>query len=274
MGLNFYELIMSDVVFFFTWYLLGNRVSKTRFLTQKNFKKFELMSDVVFFFTCHLLGNRVSKTRFLTQKNLKKFEVSCIGRNTQKQIQEKNINPNPKDSNQREREIRGRERLKLEGEKDSSRGDPGRPKSQRPRRASPRPKSRAAWGDQARGDPSSRALGLGRVWPGARAAWGDPGARASGLGRTQWFEATNFNLQSRSSLPFYFFFFLGSSLMFWWFLSYLFLFIRDINRVLETRFPCNRHVEKYATSDVIRAYKSSIWCSIYRPTSSLIDSRC
>ena len=108
------------------------------------------MSDVVFFFTCHLLGNRVSKTRFLTQKNLKKFEVSCIGRNTQKQIQEKNINPNPKDSNQREREIRGRERLKLEGEKDSSRGDPGRPKPQRPRRASPRPKSRAAWGDQAR----------------------------------------------------------------------------------------------------------------------------
>ena len=46
------------------------------------------------------------------------------------------------------------------------------------------------------------------------------------------------------------FFFSGSSLMFW---SDLFLFIRVINRVLETRFPCNRHVEKYATSNVIRA---------------------
>ena len=61
-----------------------------------------------FFSTWHLLGNQVSKTRFLTQKNLKKFEVSCTGRNTQKKRQEKNINPNPKDSDQREREIRGR----------------------------------------------------------------------------------------------------------------------------------------------------------------------
>ena len=112
------------------------------------------MSDVVFFFTCHLLGNRVSKTRFLTQKNLKKFEVSCIGRNTQKQIQEKNINPNPKDSDQREREIRGRERL--------------RPR--RPRRASPRLGSRAAWGSRSLGRPSARAPGRGNL-----------GARAPGL---------------------------------------------------------------------------------------------
>ena len=70
-----------------------------------------------FFSTWHLLGNQVPKTRFLTQKNLKKFEVSCIGRNTQKQIQEKNINPNPKDSDQREKEIKGRERLRSEGER-------------------------------------------------------------------------------------------------------------------------------------------------------------
>ena len=41
------------------------------------------------------------------------------GRNTQKQIQEKNINPNPT-------QIRGRERS--EGEKDLGRGDPGKPK--------------------------------------------------------------------------------------------------------------------------------------------------
>ena len=32
--------------------------------------------------------------------------------------------------------------------------------------------------------------------------------------------------------------------MFWWFFSDLFLFIRVINRVLETRFPCGRHMKK------------------------------
>ena len=112
------------------------------------------MSDVVFFFTWYLLGNRVSKTRFLTPKNLKKFEVSCTGRNTQKQIQEIPKTSIPILKTQ----IKGRERS--EGEKDSGRGDPGRPKPQQPRRepqawvarglgrprcASPRPGSRTAW---------------------------------------------------------------------------------------------------------------------------------
>ena len=46
------------------------------------------------------------------------------------------------------------------------------------------------------------------------------------------------------------------------------------NRVLETRFPCGRYVEKYATSDMIRPWKSSLWDSIYWPKSSLLDSRC
>ena len=112
------------------------------------------MSDVIFFSTWHLLGNRVSKTRFLTPKNLKKFEVSCTGRNTQKQIQEilKTSIPILKT------QIKGRERS--EGEKDSGRGDPGRPKPQQPKRepqawvarglgrprcVSPRPGSRTAW---------------------------------------------------------------------------------------------------------------------------------
>ena len=69
-----------------------------------------------------------SKTRFLTPKNLKKFEVSCTGRNTQKQIQEilKTSIPILKT------QIKGRERS--EGEKDWGRGDPGRPKLRQPRR--------------------------------------------------------------------------------------------------------------------------------------------
>ena len=80
------------------------------------------MSDVVFFSTWHLLGNRVSKTWFLTPKNLKKFEVSCTGRNTQKQIQEilKTSIPILKT------QIKGRERL--EGEKDSGRPKPQQPR--------------------------------------------------------------------------------------------------------------------------------------------------
>ena len=75
---------------------------------------------------------------------------------------------------------------------------------------------------------------------------------------------------------------LGSSLICSGFFS---IFIRVINRVLETRFPCGRHMEKYATLDHIRPWKSSFKNSIYRPKlsfkdsiykpkSSLIDLRC
>ena len=52
-------------------------------------------------------------------------------------------------------------------------------------------------------------------------------------------------------LVFFFFFPLLSSLMFWC-SSDLFLFVRVRNRVSKTRFPCS-HVEKYATSELIRA---------------------
>ena len=50
---------------------------------------------------------------------------------------------------------------------------------------------------------------------------------------------------------FFYFFFLGSSLGMFWSLNGL-VFIKVINQVLETRFSCGRHVEKYATSDMIR----------------------
>ena len=151
----------------------------------------------------------------------------------------KNINPNPKDSDQREREIRGRERLRPQ-----------------------RPRQTQAATTQVREPQAWVARGLGRPRhtsprPGLRVAW-------VCLGRVRWSKATNSDLDllSLSVSGFFFFFFflfsLGSSLMFWWFLFDLFLFIRDINRVLETRFPCNHHMEKYATSDVIRAQKSSL----------------
>ena len=48
-----------------------------------------------------------------------------------------------------------------------------------------------------------------------------------------------------------FFFFLLWVLL-WYVLGFSLIFIRIGNRVLETRFPCVRHVEKYATLDHIR----------------------
>ena len=176
------------------------------------------------------------KTRFLTQKNFKKFEVSCTDWNTQKQIQEIPKTSIPILKTQ----IRGRERL--EGEKDSGPSDLGRPRPRRHRCASPRPGLHVAWGDL-----GTRALGLGCAWPGS--AWVAYGGLKP---------PTPISIFSPFLfLGFFFFFFflfsLGSSLMFWWFLFDLFLFIRDINRVLETWFPYNHHMEKYATSDVIRA---------------------
>ena len=132
----------------------------------------------------------------------------------------KNINPNSKDSDQR-----GRKRP--EGEKDSGRGDPGRP---RPRRQAREPQ---AWVARGLGSCDSGRPRRASPRPGSHAAW-----------------VVHGGLKPPTPI---FFFSLGSSLMFWWFLSDLFLFIRDINRVLETQFLCNRHLEKYATSDVIRA---------------------
>ena len=56
--------------------------------------------------------------------------------------------------------------------------------------------------------------------------------------------------------------------------SNFFKFFWFINRVLKTRFSGGCHMEKDATSDVIRPWKSSLWVSIYRTKSSLKDSRC
>ena len=143
------------------------------------------------------LGNRVSKAGFINQKNLKKFEVSCTGRNTKKQIQEilKTSIPILKT------QFKGRERS--EGEKDSGCGDPGRPKPWQPRREP------QAWVVRGLGRPRCAS-----TKPGSHTAW-------VCLGRARWSEATNSDLRSWSSLPFYFLFFffffvfsLGSSLMF------------------------------------------------------------
>ena len=147
----------------------------------------------------------------------------------------KNINPNPKDSDQREREIRGRERLRLRRPRQTQATTT---QAREPQAAATQAREPQAW--VARGLRRPRRASLR---PGSRVAW-------VCLGCARWSKNTNSDLRSQSSLPFCFFFF---SLMFWWFLSNLFLFIRDINRVLETRFPCNRHVEKYAILDVIRA---------------------
>ena len=70
---------------------------------------------------------------------------------------------------------------------------------------------------------------------------------------------------------FFFFFFSEFSLICSRFFS---IFIRVVNQVLETRFLCGRHMEKYATLDHIKPWKSSLKDLIYRPKSSLLDSRC
>ena len=149
-----------------------------------------------------LLGNRVSKTRFINQKNFKKkFKKS---RNTT---------------------------IRSEGErilKSDRRGDLGR--------ALP---------------------SLGRAQSGSRTV------RDLGSSLMFWI-----------LLSFFFFFFFFGRVLFWYVLGSYLMFIKVINQVLETRFPCDCHVEKYATSGVIRPWKSSLWVSIYRPKSSLKDSRC
>ena len=69
------------------------------------------------------------------------------------------------------------------------------------------------------------------------------------------------------------------------FFSDMFWVLLYIYKGYKTRFPCGRHMEKYATLDHIRPWKSSFKDSIYRPKlsfkdsiykpkSSLIDLRC
>ena len=59
------------------------------------------------------------------------------------------------------------------------------------------------------------------------------------------------------SLFLVFFFFLGFFSMFFEVLGSSLRYIKVVNRVSKTRFPCGRHMEKYATLDVIRPWKSS-----------------
>ena len=123
--------------------------------------------------------------------------------------------------------------------------------------------------------------GLGRLLHGLRATWvahclggALPGPRRTWAARCLVARSLGFSPPPPPPL--------GSSLICSGFFS---IFIRVINRVLETRFPCGRHMEKYATLDHIRPWKSSFKNSIYRPKlsfkdsiykpkSSLIDLRC
>ena len=104
--------------------------------------------------------------------------------------------------------------------------------------------------------------GLGWAQPGLARGLGSRAAWVKRRPRFWWFFFSDLHLlrcsggffSPRSHLLslfcFWVFFFSGCPLMFW---SDFILFIRVINRVLDTRFPCNCHVEKYATSDVIRS---------------------
>ena len=89
----------------------------------------------------------------------------------------------------------------------------------------------------------TRNPGPGHVRPGWHApGWKKPKQRATQAARCLGF----FVLRSSG-----FFFLFFSSLGFLWYVMGS-IFIRVVNRVLETRYPCGRHVEKYATLDYIR----------------------
>ena len=135
-------------------------------------------------------------------------------------------------------------------------------------------------------DWDSGLLGEDRKEPRSCAAWARPGsfkAFTAAKKKTKreieiqiWLEKIRKSARPRRglgldlfSLFFFFFFSMFSEV-----LSSSLRYIKVINQVLETRFPCGFHVEKYATLDVIRPWKSSLWNSIYRPKSSLKDSRC
>ena len=80
-----------------------------------------------------------------------------------------------------------------------------------------------------------------------------PGSRMTWAAHT-WVKKTQAARRMFWVLLVFFFFFSGFSLI----CSGLFsIFIGVGNRVLETWFPCGRHVEKYATLDHIRPWKSS-----------------
>ena len=89
--------------------------------------------------------------------------------NTQKQIQEKNINPNPKDSDQREKKTQS-----ATTQADPGCGDLGVRAPGLGRRGLGRLGSRTAYGPHSLVRPRCARLG-------ARVAWGDPGACGLGL---------------------------------------------------------------------------------------------
>ena len=90
--------------------------------------------------------------------------------------------------------------------------------------------------------------------PGPPAAWvacdlgeKNPGSSPPRSRATQASHCLRFSVLGSGFFWFYFFiffFFSGFSLICFGFFS---IFIRVVNQVLETRFPCGHHVEKYAT---------------------------
>ena len=144
------------------------------------------------------------------------------------------------------------------------------------------------WGDLGWKKPRQRtawvACGLGSAQPGPHVAWF---ARCLGCTRPGWKKPRQRIAQVAHDpgralhgllwcsklfwFFFFFFFFSGFSLICFGFFS---IFIRVVNRVLETRFPCGHHMEKYVTLDHIRLWKSSLKYLIYRPKSNLLYSKC
>ena len=104
-----------------------------------------------------------------------------------------------------------------------------------------RPGSRA----RPRSRPGNVRRGLSRAMGHARcAAWVSHATQATRM------QARDPGRWSRTSLSVSGFFFFFSVL---W--SFGFCYIKVVNRVSKTRFPCGRHVKKYVTLDVIRPWK-------------------
>ena len=111
------------------------------------------------------------------------------------------------------------------------------------------PGQRAAWVAHDRGSTQPGSRNLGHLLPGLHMTWVKKTQAARHLGRVRPRPRTAcvslFWVLGSSSFSFIFiFFFSGFSLICSGFFS---IFIRVVNQVLETRFPCGRHVEKYAT---------------------------
>ena len=202
------------------------------------------------------LENRVSKTRFINQKNLKNFKSQAQPHLTgSNQIRERErVRSDQREGDQiRERE-KDLARPRSCGLRHAA--QVMRPGSHGLGRATwvARPGSRESQ--------ISRGLGRATrlVWPGARAAWvAWPEARTTQAARLTrlevrcgvWFFLGFF-------FVFVFFFFFSFWLWFHFCWCCCFVIYSLINRVFKTWFSSSRHVEYDATSDVNRPWKSSL----------------